>query len=71
MSALLKVKGYAEHIDYSPRTVRKFLADGMPHLRLPSGRILIPVERADKWLDQFLVDGSEDQKIIDELLENL
>ena len=71
MPAFLKVKGYAEHIDNSERTTRKLLTDGMPHVRLPSGRILIPVERADKWLDQFLVEGNEDQRIIDGLLENL
>ena len=68
--SFFKVKKYSRHIDSSEKTTRGHLSAGMPHVRLPSGRILIPVEQADEWLMQFLV-KDEDQKIVDNILDGL
>ncbi|MFC1831153.1 hypothetical protein ACFL0S_03935 [Thermodesulfobacteriota bacterium] len=65
-----KVKNYAAHVDLSERTTRDLLKQGLPHIRLSSGTILIEVEQADAWLRGFSVD-SQTATIVDELMRGL
>nr|BDD47091.1 hypothetical protein 8 [Desulfobulbaceae bacterium] len=65
-----KVKTFAKDIDCSERTTRGLLKQGLPHIRLDSGTILIDVERAVPWLRKFSVNALADETI-DNLLEGL
>ena len=66
----LKVKNFAGHADVSERTVRELLKTGLPHSRLPSGTILIEIEKADEWLRSFDVDR-QGMQIVDDILSDL
>lgn len=48
-----KLKGAAKHIDMSERTMRDLLKEGLPHIRLSSGTILINLDLMDQWLLSF------------------
>lgn len=64
-----KVKGQAERLGLTDRTLRPHLKNGLRHIRLPSGTILIKDSWADQYLEQFEVtpDDSVDQIVKDVL----
>ena len=66
----LKVKTAAKHFGVSERTFRDWLKNGFPHSRLPSGTVLIEIERGDEWLRQFDVERQA-EKVVDELVKGL
>ena len=45
-----KIKPAARYAGVSERTLRVWLKEGLRHVRLPSGTVLIKYD----WLDQFL-----------------
>ena len=65
-----KIPQAAEYYGVSVRTMRSWLKAGFPHSRLPSGTILIEIERGDEYLRQFDV-ARQAEKIVDELTEGL
>jgi excisionase family DNA binding protein len=66
-----KVRTAAKYADISERTLRTWLKEGLPHLRLHTGTILIAYRDVDSWLEQFRVDGSEVDAIVDEVMKGL
>jgi hypothetical protein len=64
-----KVKPASKRAGVCERKFRDFLRDGMRHIRLPSGMILIKDEWIDQYLEHFEVtDGGPDvDRIVDEV----
>ncbi|OEU62875.1 MAG: hypothetical protein BBJ57_03490 [Desulfobacterales bacterium PC51MH44] len=67
MKAWGKVKTIAERSDVSPRTVRNWLKDGLPHSRV-KGTILIKFEELDAFLERFAVEDDRVNRLADEVL---
>jgi excisionase family DNA binding protein len=65
-----RIKAIAEYTDSGPRTVRKYLKRGLPHVRIPgSGTILIKFSDVDEWLKQFACTEDEIDKIVGSVLK--
>ena len=64
-----KVKEAARYAGVSPRTLRKFLRQGLKHVRLPTGTILIRYGWIDEFLELFEVEDGQD--CIDKLVEEV
>jgi hypothetical protein len=62
-----KVKQSAEYAGVSTRTFRPWLKEGLRHLRLPSGTILIKLD----WIDQFLESFEHQENTLDNLADNI
>ena len=69
--AWLKTKSAAELADVSLRTMRSWLAAGLPHSRVAGGVVLIKREALDEWLENHAVDHSQTDKIVNEVLAGL
>ena len=64
-----KVKEAARYAGVSPRTLRKFLKQGLKHVRLPTGTILIRYGWIDEFLGRFEVEDGQDH--VDKLVEEV
>jgi len=64
-----KVKEAARYAGVSPRTLRKFLKQGLRHVRLPTGTILIRYGWIDEFLGRFEVEDGQDH--VDKLVEEV
>ena len=64
-----KVKEAARYAGVSPRTLRKFLRQGLKHVRLPTGTILIRYGWIDEFLERFEVEDGQDR--VDKLVEEV
>ena len=67
MKAWGKVKTIAERSDVSPRTVRTWLKDGLPYIKI-RGTILIKFEQLDAFLESYSVSDNEIDSIVEEVL---
>lgn len=67
MKAWGKVKTIAKRSDVSPRTVRTWLKDGLPHSKV-RGTILIKFEQLDAFLDSYSVSDNQIDSIVEEVL---
>ena len=67
MKAWGKVKSIAERSDVSPRTVRTWLKDGLPHSKV-RGTILIKFDQLDAFLESYSVSDNEIDSIVEEVL---
>ena len=67
MKAWGKVKTIAERSDVSPRTVRTWVREGLPHSKV-RGTILIKFEHLDKFLESYSVSSNEVDNIVAEVL---
>lgn len=67
MKAWGKVKTVAERSDVSPRTVRTWLKEGLPHSKV-RGTILIKFEQLDVFLESYSVSDNQIDRIVDEVL---
>jgi excisionase family DNA binding protein len=65
-----KVKTAAKYANISERTLRTWLKEGLPHFR-PGGTILIAYRDIDLWMEQFRVDHSRVESIVNEIVEDL
>ena len=63
----LKIKSAAQWADMSPKTIRAWLADGLPHVRV-RGTILIKRETLDAWLQAHEVTANQLDQVVDEVL---
>ena len=70
MKAWGKVKSVAERSDVSPRTVRTWLKEGLPHYKI-RGIVLIKFEELDSFLESFSVSGNQVDEIVDEVLKGV
>ena len=66
-----KVKQAAKYVCVSQRTFRDWLKEGLPHFRLSTGTILIAYKDIDAWMQNFRVDESKADAIVDELMRGL
>lgn len=67
-----KIPQIAEYIGLSDRTVRDLVKQGLRHVRMPSGTILVKYIWADQFLEQFEDDGGNRlDAIVDEVVEGL
>jgi excisionase family DNA binding protein len=68
-----KVKTAARYADVSERTLREWLKNGLNHVRLNTGTILINYSWIDTYLEQFKTSGhrNEVDQIVDEALQGL
>ena len=66
-----KVKQAAKYAGVGERTFRDWLKEGLPHFRLSTGTILIAYKDIDAWMQNFRVDESKADAIVDELMRGL
>ena len=66
-----KVGQAARYAGVSERTFRDYLKSGLPHYRLFSGTILVAYKDIDAWIEQYRVDGSKLNAIVNEVTEGL
>lgn len=52
-----KIPKVAEYMNLSKRTVYDLLKQGLRHVRMPSGTILVKYSWADEFLERFESDG--------------
>lgn len=67
-----KIPLAAKRCGVSPRTFREYLRMGLPHVKLPTGTVLVMDEAADSFLKQFeVVTGTDVNEIVDEVMKGL
>ena len=67
MSGWSKIKIAAKYAGVSERTMWVWLKQGLRHSKLPSGHVLISYTAIDEYLQQYQVDESAVDKIVDEV----
>ncbi len=66
-----KVKNGAQYAGLSERKMRDLLKQGLKHIRLPSGTILIKYEWIDEYLEGFEVVENEIDQVVDEVCSEI
>ena len=66
-----KIKQASEYAGVSPRTMRDWLKQGLPHSRLPTGTILIKLTWIDEWLESFSVGENQVDRIVEEIFQDI
>ena len=67
-----KIKSAAQYCDVSERTLRKWLKDGLKHVRVQgSGTILIKYSWLDEFLENFTVNQNHVDEIVSDVLKQL
>ncbi|KJS29355.1 MAG: hypothetical protein VR64_21295 [Desulfatitalea sp. BRH_c12] len=67
-----KVKTAARYADVSERTLRGWLKDGLEHVRIKTGTILIKYTWIDEYLEKHRVSNkNEIDKIVNEVLKGV
>lgn len=64
-----KVKGGAKYAAVEDRTFRPWLKDGLRHIRLPSGTILIKYSWIDEFLESFEVKQESSKVEVDKIVK--
>jgi predicted DNA-binding transcriptional regulator AlpA len=52
---VIKVPEYGARFGVSPRTVWKWLAEGLPHMKLSNRNTQIPLAEADQWVREHFL----------------
>lgn len=71
MKGWSKIKAASAYSGVSPRTVRKWLKQGLKHSRLSSGTVIISFDAVDEFLSSFEVQNDEVERIVEELEKRL
>ncbi len=66
-----KVKAAARYAGVSQRTFRDWLKDGLRHIRLRSGTILVPYPAIDEYLARFRASMNQVDDLVDEVMQEL
>ena len=66
-----KVKPAAKYAGVSERTFRPWLKDGLRHIRLKSGTILISYQAIDEYLAAHEVNHNQVDDLVEEVLKDL
>lgn len=65
----MRRKAFAEYCGVGERTVARWLTMGLPSAKIAKGTRIIHVDRANAWLEQFMVkDGST---VVDEMVADI
>ena len=67
MKGWAKIMPASQFAGVSPRTMRKWLKEGLRHSRLPSGTIIISFDAIDEFLSSFEVQNDEVNQIVEEI----
>jgi hypothetical protein len=67
MTGWTKVKGAARYAGVSERSFRKWLKDGLRHVIINTGTILIKYSWVDEFLENFEIQDNEVQRIVNEV----
>ncbi len=70
MKAWGNVRAGSEYAGVSPQTFRPFLKDGLEHVVLPSGTILVHRDAIDEYLRRFIVKGNKAEQIANEVIKD-
>ena len=65
-----KIKDAGKYAGLSERTMRDLLKQGLKHIRLPSGTVLIKYAWIDAYLEGFTAKEDQVDKIVNETLRN-
>ena len=65
------VKKGSKHGGVSERTFRPWLKNGLRHVRLPTGTILIKYSWIDDFLEQYEVTENRVDQVVAEVMEDL
>jgi excisionase family DNA binding protein len=65
-----KIPAGAKYAGISSRTFRELLKQGLRHIRLPSGTVLVKYSDIDAFLEQFAVTESEADRKVDAILKD-
>lgn len=65
-----KVKTVAERADVSPRTVRTWLKNGLPHSKI-RGTVLIKFEQLDSFLGSHAVSDNQVDEIVNKVIRGI
>ena len=66
-----KIKKASAYMGISERTFRELLKNGLRHIRLPSGTILVSYAAIDEYLVGFEVHKNQVDEIVNELMQEL
>ena len=66
-----KISSAAEYVDVTPRTLRKWLREGLSYSKAPSGAILIKRSNIDEFLESFEVKDNIVENIVKDVMTNL
>ena len=66
-----KVREAAAYAGVSPRTLRKWVNQGLAISRMPSGTILIHRDQIDRYISRYKATERKAQKIASEFLKGL
>jgi len=67
MKGWSKVKGAARYAGVSERSFRKWLKDGLRHVQMNTGTILIKYSWVDEFLENFETQDNEVSRIVSEV----
>ncbi len=73
LSGWMRKKPFAEYTNVSERTVSRWLNMGLPSAKVGGGTRLIHVEKANAWLEQFMVDDPSESidLMVNDIMEGL
>ena len=66
-----KVKSAARYAGVSERTFRDWLKSGLPHIKLPTGTILVAFQDIDEWLGKHRVSRNRLDEVVDDVMRSL
>ncbi len=69
----MRRKAFAQYVGVGERTVARWLNMGLPSAKIGGGSRLIHIERANAWMEQFMVkDESENiNNMVDDIMKGL
>lgn len=73
-SGYMKMREAAAYTGVCVNTLRKWMRGGLKYVRLPGGTVLIRASWVDEYLDRFVCEGGERDRIdemIDEVMEGI
>ena len=66
-----KIKPVARYAGVSERTLRGWLKQGLKHVKLPTGMILVRYGHIDEFLQEHLVDENKVDKMVETIFRDL
>jgi excisionase family DNA binding protein len=66
-----RVRDIAIYTGAGERTIRDWLKEGLPHIRVRGGKILIKFEDIDHWLSQWKTSIDRAGRIVDLMIKEM
>ena len=71
MPGWVQIKGAAAYAGVSPRTLRYWFKQGLPHSRMSKGLVLIRYADLDADIEKHMLTEGDTDKRLDEIIESL